>query len=439
MREHSHEPYLRPLLQTVRSRLEARAFLFNVSMLVLGSGISQLIVMAVAPVITRLYSPEEFGRFGAFLSIVSILSVITTGRYELGIMLPKDDGDAFNLAVLSLLLCLGVGIILLIVPISISLLRHLHQNSNILTSLGELIWLISPAVTLSGLSGILRNWLNRKALYKKLATMSIVQSLSASIIQILLGMISVFGSVGLVIGRLVGDTLFAIIGGKTGKPETGYLSQLHWRELVLVARHYKKFPLFTMPSGLLNKINSELPSLLLYFFWGPAAAGYYALTVRVLNRPIGFVSTAVRDVFYREFTETRRKEGNSSRLLMKVSLTMLLFSLIPILIISIWAPSIIGWIFGSEWIEAGIYVRLLAPAIVAQFVVASTGLSMYTMGKQKLVLFWTVTYLMFSVIAFAFGKMADSISLAVGAYATVSVLMYAGYFFINLHFSKGQN
>ena len=61
----------------------------NIATLVTGTMIAQAIPIAISPILTRLYTPAEFGSFALYMSIVSILVVIATARYELAIVLPK--------------------------------------------------------------------------------------------------------------------------------------------------------------------------------------------------------------------------------------------------------------------------------------------------------------------------------------------------------------
>lgn len=63
----------------------------NVLTLMTGTTITQAIPIAISPILTRIYTPEDFGIFALYMSVVSIVSVVATGCYELAIMLPKKD------------------------------------------------------------------------------------------------------------------------------------------------------------------------------------------------------------------------------------------------------------------------------------------------------------------------------------------------------------
>ena len=76
-------------------------FFKNVVTLMTGTIAAQLFTVAVSPILTRLYTPADFGVFALFTAMNAVLSIVAAARYETAIMLPRDDGDALNIVVLS--------------------------------------------------------------------------------------------------------------------------------------------------------------------------------------------------------------------------------------------------------------------------------------------------------------------------------------------------
>lgn len=62
----------------------------NVTTLFTGTVIAQAIPIAISPILSRLYSPDEFGVWALYVSLVMFFSVFSTGRYQFAIMLPKE-------------------------------------------------------------------------------------------------------------------------------------------------------------------------------------------------------------------------------------------------------------------------------------------------------------------------------------------------------------
>ena len=74
--------------------------------------ITQIIGILLIPLITRLYSPDDFGVFQLFLSISGILISFSCLAYQFAIMLPKEDEDSGQI---SLVLCFTIVTIFSIV------------------------------------------------------------------------------------------------------------------------------------------------------------------------------------------------------------------------------------------------------------------------------------------------------------------------------------
>ena len=99
----------------IRKILPKGEFSRNVLTLMTGTSIAQAIPIAISPILTRIYTPEDFGVFALYMAIATVVSVIATGRYETAIMLPKKDSEAINLFIVSIFSLIGRYFLTLIV------------------------------------------------------------------------------------------------------------------------------------------------------------------------------------------------------------------------------------------------------------------------------------------------------------------------------------
>src|SRR5690606_28082706 len=145
-------------------------FTRNILTLLTGSTLAQAIPIAITPILTRIYTPSDFGVFAIFLAITTILGSIANGRYELAIILPEKEGDAINIAVLGIAICGAIFAFLLLLVILF--------NNQIVTLLGieEIggwLYLVPFSVLFIGIFNIL-NYLNtRLSLYKNIAIVNV--------------------------------------------------------------------------------------------------------------------------------------------------------------------------------------------------------------------------------------------------------------------------
>jgi len=96
----------------IKSIIPKEEFSKNVLTLITGTAIAQVIPIAISPILTRIYTPEEFGIYAIFVSIILIFSVISNGRYELAVVLPEKDEDAINVFALGLIINVSLFLLL---------------------------------------------------------------------------------------------------------------------------------------------------------------------------------------------------------------------------------------------------------------------------------------------------------------------------------------
>jgi len=90
----------------------------NTSILISGTVIAQLIPIMLQPILRRFYSPETFGAYSIYLSLLGIFVVISSLKYELAIVLPKKDRDAANLLFVTVCINLIFNLALLLIIVS---------------------------------------------------------------------------------------------------------------------------------------------------------------------------------------------------------------------------------------------------------------------------------------------------------------------------------
>jgi len=165
--------------------LVSGSFARSVLTLMTGTTLANLIPVAVSPVLSRLYSPAEFGLFALYAGIAALLAVAATGRYEMAIVLPAEDADAFELLGLSLLLAGAVTVVCAIAVVAFhsGLLALLRAPA-----LAAWLWLLPLGVLLVGLAQALGSWLNRKRSYRRIAESRILQSTTTAVLGIALAL-----------------------------------------------------------------------------------------------------------------------------------------------------------------------------------------------------------------------------------------------------------
>ena len=369
------------LKQLLGKWLPAGGFARNVVTLMTGTTFAQVLLILVAPILTRLYTPADYGVFNLFTSISSIIAVIACLRYEGAIVLPEKDKDAANVLTLCITICISIAIFILVIVALFS--KSIADLLNA-PSLSFWLWFMPLSIIVSGLFMALNYWSTRRKQFKRLAVRQVTNSTVTAITQISVGATLHIGPGGLIGGSLIGQLaatgrLAWQIYKDEGKQIVSFINK---RSMKHVLSRYKNFPLYDSWSALLNTSSNLLPALLLAYFFNPVIVGLYALGNRVLAAPMGVIGNAVSQVFFPRAVEARRA-GELDYVALKMFNNLLSIGFVPILLIAIVAPDLFRIVFGSEWIVAGEYVRWLSAFMLLAFISSPISSIYSVMERQR--------------------------------------------------------
>lgn len=335
-------------------------FLQNVGKLASGSAIAQIVALACAPVLTRLYTPEAFGLLGVFMAITGVACVFATLRYDLAIMLPREDFSAWNLLQLAGRWSL-VGV-LLVFAVLFPLRTALAEALGVPKLAPYFIWL--PLLVLSGgWLSLASHWATRKKRFAALSRTTVSSSIFGNGFKIGGGFLG-FGG-GLLIAATFAQQAFhlATLAFRLRKDVPG--GPRDPAEGRRLAREHKDFPLFRMPQDAMAALAGKLPHLLLAAFFSPAIVGFYLLAHRVTLAPIELIREAVRAVFYQKATEQHNQNHDLSPIVIKMTFGLIALCLPLTLVLFFFGEWLFSIVFGPEWATAGVYAKYIGILVLA--------------------------------------------------------------------------
>ena len=364
----------------------------NVLTLMTGTTIAQAIPIIISPILTRMYTPEDFGKYAVFLSIILILSPIATLRYEQAIMLPNKSKDA-------LALFHGSFYILLFMTLFITLFLILINSYLSLDSI--LIFILPFAIFITGFININLAYLNRKKNYKKISHVMIGTSLSNSALNLIIGFIfhsHIILSVNIFISKLISIRYIM-------KDFLKYIKiKVSPKNIYSSLKEYNDMLKFSTPEVIVGTINSQSIILFLTYFFDPILAGGYFLIQRIFGTPISVFSTSFSKVFFKEFTVSK----NRKKLLINTWLKLLLFTFPLTLLLYIYMYDIIILVFGIQWKFSAEIAQLLLPLFAVNFIFSSTSTSHITLRLQHLSMIFAFFSFFIRVVIFTYGHYTDN-------------------------------
>ena len=421
-----------PFARLLDKYLPSGGFLRNVSVLAGGKAFSQAIMVLSVPVLTRLYTPGDFGVLSVYTSILSILFVVGALRYELAIPLPADDATAVRLLWLSFLVLTGFASLLFLLQ---AVAGDILVEQAGMPDLRLLLWLLPPGLFAACAIAILTKWAVRKKQFDAVAKTSMGQSSIQAAAQIASGLWGA-GSLGLVLGQLAGKAfgglaLAAYTAG--GIRKSAFPPKPD--ELLVAARRYRRFPLYSGGSALVSAMVLFLPPLLLASLFGMQVAGWFALGQRVVAIPVQLIAQSAGDVYFAKASETAQRDIGALRdLHRRFALRLLCISLVTIVPIALFAPWLFALIFGASWEAAGEYIRPMAVMFLIQFVASPLSLTLIVVERQDLLLAWDI--LRFCTVLTIFGA-AHLLQLSPGTtilgYALIMAACYLLLLLVSTH------
>jgi O-antigen/teichoic acid export membrane protein len=369
------------------------------SILAGGTAIAQAIAIAASPILTRLYKPSDFGALQLFISLMGLVLVAASGRYDVAILLPEDEqsaidtlGLAFACVICSATLMGAIALVCQyhwIFPASVRLLEGY-------------LWLLPCSVLGGGLYQALTFWAMRHGRYKQIASTKFVQVGAQVGTQLGAGFI-LHGSVGLLIGDAVGR-----VAG------SGRLLRDLWRDysvplrslrvssMLKAAVRYREYPLISLWGALINLSGLALPALFLAQYYGAQYTGWFALVNRTLGVPAGLIGASIAQVYTSESAKLLRSDPRRLKyVFLKTTRRMLYIGMAPCVLFIILAPWAFQLIFGAPWREAGEYARYLAFMFYASFINSPVAMTLNILQRQRAQFAWDLSRLSLTVISIA--------------------------------------
>lgn len=375
-----------------------------------GSTISQILPIALTPVLTRLFSPEEFGIYTFYMSMITFLLVISSGRYEQAIVLPKEDKKAVNILALcfSILFVFTFLLYLILVCFNDALINLID-----VPVLDKWLWFLPVCVFFASSYKIFTYWSNRKKRFKGTSYSVITQTTSRVATQLTTGIekfqvisekkniftfiknifeqsrptptgINPFSIGGLVLSYAIGFFIgFIVLLIPFIKKDRSLLKSVSWKEMKYQAKTHEKFPKINSLHAMGDEFkNMGVTSTILYAF-GDSILGFYSMTFRLLSAPLSVIGNSFAQVFYQKAAEMHANNQNYEQLIDKTVKKLALLAL-PIFTIILFAgPYAFEFALGNKWRVAGEYAQYLTPWIFAGFVVGPIQQVAIIVNKQE--------------------------------------------------------
>lgn len=404
-------------LRSMISSMQVR----NVAKLLSANVVAQVIGLLVYPMLTRIYSPDDFGLMNLFTSIASVVIILATAEYHYAIVLPKSDEDARGVVHVSMCVLLVVTLLLFMTLPFAGRIADIFNTPQLADVYG---WL-PLMVLLLGCWNILNYWYIRSKMYTRISAYQISQSLLSA------GMKVGFGHAGFLQGGLIYSMVLApafslllsvvIAFKRCLRP----LLQVDWRIMRQMAAEYRNFPSYTMPRSLVNVVAGQLPVLLLTPIFGTEYVGLWGMALLLGFVPISMITKAIYQVLYQHVTECVHAAKPIGGLL-KRFVWISSMVIIPVFVaLGCVLPQLTSWLLGDAWYVSGEYVRWMLPWLWLSLLTGSLCFLSDVFMQQKVGLWFEILLAVCRILGLLLGIWCQSFLVAVAAYAVGTAIAVA--------------
>jgi len=370
-------------------------YIRNVFTLMAGTLIGQALVFVLAPFITRLFSPEDFTLLEQYTMIVTVLSVVVTGKYEFAIMHPKEQNDARHIAGLALKVAFYSCVIL-----SVFVLFFAKDISFWLMNepIALYLWTIPIVLFFTAVFNVFNYWFSRLKQYKVAANSKVISAFSSEPVKIATGL-GGWGTSGLVFSTVIGSIAAgAYAFWKFLKSEPEGLKNLSNERMKALAVLHKDYPMFSIWGSVLNRLAQWAHVGIFTLYYGLIAVGFMALCRRIFMAPLNVISNSYSQVFFQRISEIDDPKELRA-LYYKVLFRFLIAAVGMILIVQMLPSNTMGFIFGEAWGNSFMYLKYLIYWFALNFVTSSLAFITYRINMQRVGLFLDALHFVLAIVA----------------------------------------
>ena len=408
---------------------------FNKNFLTLfsGSALAQLIPLLASVILARIYSPEDFGVFAIFTSVVMIFNSVVNLRYEFAIPLAKDDEEAVVVTLLS-------GIIAIVFSIILFFVFLIFQNQLLILiggeKLGSWLLLVPLSVFLAGIYNSLNYFSLRLKKYKLIARSNITRSISNAGFQLGLGAFG-FSHIGLIFGYLISFLFGNSRMLKVFLKNSETIKKISMLELKHVAIRFKRFPLISIWGIFLNNLSVNVNNFFISRVFGINQLGFYSYSYKYINAPLSLISSNMGQLFY-QICATRYLENKPATKEFLATFKRLVLICLPVFIVLFFVvEDLFTLILGQKWYLAGYYCKILIPLFCVRTIYGPLSMITGAFEKQSLSLVLQIIIFMTNIVvviySYQFNKDLDTF---LKIYSVSGFIVYILLFFVLYRTSK---
>lgn len=387
----------------------------NVSVLMSGTLLAQIIPLLFEPILKRIYTPAEFGELSIFIKIFSIITICMSCSYELGVLIARDKDESNE--------CIEVGFffnILLIILLEI--LIYLLQKNGIISE-KFFFYLLPLSSSFYSIGNLFNNKLIWEEKYKQISLNKFIRRITEVVFQILLKSQK---SIGLIVGSTIGNFFYMLYNLRISNIRIN----LKLSKIKVNIFKYSYYPRYNLFPQVFNSLSSIVLDVYVLIKFSVIEVGYLELTQKILIVPSSLLGEAVSKVFLQNILKKINKKQTIKEDVIKITSLFLIIGGIYFIGIFYFSETIFEIIFGKEWITSAIYAKYMVFYIIVSFVVSPISSILIALKKFKINSIWQISKTTLLLTLYFINS--SNIKIFILRFSFYNFICYIIYFFIIL-------
>lgn len=408
------------IIKSIRKAVRKNRFLKDVGVLTSGTLVAQGLAVLALPLLTRLYSPEDFDLLAIYTSLLGMLAVAASLRFNIAVALPEREEIAMDLLKLALFSSSALS---LLVAAIVGLYPDMVTSWLGRADFHAYLWMVPLGLFLASGYDSVQYWATRQRRFALITKTRISRAVGGVGSQV--GFSGVVPSAwGLIFGQMLYGGL-GLVGlfVSIWRNDRRQLLQFDFRRLSRTAREYRRYPFVSVPEAIMNTAANELPIILIAAAAAGPEAGFLMLALRVLGLPMAMIGSSVSQVFLAE-APARQLDGTLRAFTIETMCRLGKIGSAPLLVVGVLAPVLVPTLFGAQWSRTGELISWLTPWFIFQFVSSPVSVVLHVIGKLPTAMFIQVVGAIVRIggVMWALDTVPGQVA---EVYAILSALFYA--------------
>lgn len=346
------------------TRIKSHSFVRQISGMMMLTATGQGLYMLAGAFIGRLYSPEQIGIFGLFITVWMVLGMFACCLYDLAIPAAHNDDEARLLSGAATVAGIGISILS---GAGLSLAAHNQWlGLSVFPCWAGIVMSLATLTQMAVLIG--QAWAIRRNEVMIIGRANVLMNGLRSVFQVAGGLFSP------VWGIMVASEIFArlIQAWRMSKDKVVPQGQfIRWHGIFAAAYRYRRYPAIFGPAFALDSAATLLQTAMIGVLFSTAEMGQYFLMRRTLDLPVAFAFRSLSDLFFaRQLILSRSLPEKLQPFFWRSGATLVVVGLVGGAPLLIWGNELFQFFYGPNWGVAGTLAAIMLPAMILNLSVA---------------------------------------------------------------------